>query len=354
MSQPAPFALPDLRQLLAHGFDDIIDVRAPAEYADDHLPGALSLPVLSDEERARVGTIYKQQSPFLARKIGAALVARNAASHLETVLADRPGGWQPLVYCWRGGQWSNSFASILAQIGWRVAVVQGGYKTWRRLVVEQVYDRPLPCALHVLDGYTGTAKTALLGVLATHGVQVIDLEGLANHRGSVFGPMPGGQTSQRAFEGRLALALAALDPARPLVVEAESAKIGNLRLPPRMWRAMHDAPRIEVSAPLAVRAAFLAQSYRDITADSENLARLISSLRPLHPAERVENWLAMANAGAHASLAEGLMQFHYDPRYQKSRAKHGSGTALRLDLESLGPEALQSASTQIARHVAGG
>ncbi|MBC7477653.1 MAG: tRNA 2-selenouridine(34) synthase MnmH, partial [Pseudorhodobacter sp.] len=112
--------LTHLTDIFALGFDDIIDVRAPAEFAEDHIPGAISLPVLDDAERAEVGTIYKQVSPFTARKVGAALVAKNASAHLQGPLASKTGAWKPLVYCWRGGQRSGSFASILGQIGWRV------------------------------------------------------------------------------------------------------------------------------------------------------------------------------------------------------------------------------------------
>ncbi len=240
--------LTSLTQIAAMGFDDVIDVRAPAEYAEDHIPGAISLPVLDDEERARVGTIYKQVSPFTARKLGAALVARNAARHLETVLADRGGGWRPLVYCWRGGQRSGSFAVILAQIGWRVETIAGGYKAWRQLVVQAVYERPVPSPVVVLDGNTGSAKTEVLARLAARGVQVLDLEAMANHRGSLFGGM-GPQPSQRSFEARLALAMAGLDPARPVVVEAESSKVGDCRLPPELWKAMVAAPRVAIRAP---------------------------------------------------------------------------------------------------------
>ena len=197
------------------GFDDIIDVRAPAEYAEDHLPGAINLPVLSDAERARVGTIYKQVSPFDARKLGAALVAANAARHLQGPLADRGGAWQPLVYCWRGGQRSGSFGTILSQIGWRVARVQGGYKAWRSLVVDRVQNGPIAAPVIVLDGNTGSAKTAILQRLAQRGHQVIDLEGLANHRGSLFGGHPEGQPSQKMFEGRLAVALERSGPRPP-------------------------------------------------------------------------------------------------------------------------------------------
>ncbi len=215
--------LTSLPDLASHGFDAIIDVRSPAEYAEDHLPGAINLPVLDNEERARVGTIYKQQSSFLARKLGAALVARNAARHLEGPLSAMEGGWRPLVYCWRGGQRSGSFATILAQVGWRVELVQGGYKAWRKLVVEAL-ETPPAAPVVILDGNTGSAKTELLALLSERGAQTVDLEGLANHRGSLFGHMPGGQPSQKAFEGRVATALAALDPARPVVVEAESSR----------------------------------------------------------------------------------------------------------------------------------
>jgi tRNA 2-selenouridine synthase len=323
------------------GFDDIIDVRAPAEFADDHIPGAISLPVLDDAQRAEVGTIYKQQSPFLARKLGAALVARNAAAHLEGPLRDRPGGWRPLVYCWRGGQRSGSFASILAQIGWRVETVAGGYKAWRKLVSDALYEAAPPPRLWVLDGNTGTAKTDVLNLLPAHGVQVIDLEMLARHRGSLFGAM-GQQPSQKAFEGALAMALARLDPARPVVVEAESIKIGNLFLPPKLYGAMQAAPRIAIEAPMAARAAYLTTAYADLIADAARLDHVIGLLRPLHAATRIAEWQAMAASGAYLALATDLMSHHYDPRYGKHRAKvsvpvtpvvaQGLGSADQADL----------------------
>lgn len=313
--------LSSIAALTTLGFDDIIDVRSPAEFAEDHVPGAINLPVLDDAERAKVGTIYTQDSPFLARKLGAALVARNAAQHLETALLDKPGGWRPLVYCWRGGQRSGSFASILSQIGWRVETVAGGYKSWRRLVVQALFDDPVPCRVIVLDGDTGTAKTDVLNALPGHGVQVIDLEGLAHHRGSLFGAMPGGQPSQKAFESALAVALSRLDPTRPVVVEAESAKIGNLALPSRLWRAMVEAPRVVISAPLSARATYLTQAYADVVQDRARLEAIIASLRPVHAATVIAAWQAMVAAGDDVGLAEGLMAQHYDPRYAKHRAR---------------------------------
>ena len=336
-----------IADVLALRFDDIIDVRAPAEYADDHLPGAINLPVLDDAERARVGTIYKQVAPFDARKLGAALVAKNAAAHLMGPLADRPGGWQPLVYCWRGGQRSGSFATILSQIGWRVQVVNGGYKSWRRLVVSQLYDQPMPCPVIVLDGNTGTAKTDVLTLLPSHGVQVIDLESLAHHRGSVFGAM-GPQPSQRMFEGRLALALARLDPTRPVVVEAESSMIGTLRLPPGLWRAMVDAPRISISAPLAARADYLARTYADLAINADRLAAILTKLRPYHPAQTIEDWQILAQTGQFSALAAGLMQQHYDPRYTKHRARSTPPTT-RIATQTLGPQSLPDLARRVAQ-----
>jgi len=249
-------AFTTFRGLMDHGFDTVIDVRSPAEFAEDHVPGAINLPVLSNEERAKVGTIYVQQSRFLARKIGAALVFRNSAHHVETQLMDKEGGWRPLVYCWRGGQRSGSFAWMLGQIGWRSDVIEGGYRSYRRLVKQALYDDPLPHRLVALDGYTGTAKTALLQVLAGRGVQVLDLEGLAEHRGSLLGGMVEPQPGQKAFETRLASALLQLDPAQPVLVEAESSKIGARVIPPSLWAAMKIAPRIEVTASVAARTAY--------------------------------------------------------------------------------------------------
>lgn len=342
-------ALSDLARL---GFDTIIDARAPAEYAEDHLPGAISLAVLDDAERARVGTIYKQVSPFTARKLGAALVARNVARHLEESLADKPGGWRPLVYCWRGGQRSGSFALILAQIGWRVETIAGGYKAWRALVVKALYDTPVAAPVVVLDGNTGTAKTALLAHLKAQGLQILDLEGLARHRGSLFGHMPGGQPSQKAFECALAMELAALDPSRPVVVEAESAKVGNLRLPPHLWAAMTRAPRVEIAASLEERARHLTLAYADIRGDLARLDQVIDLLRHAHSAETIASWRALVAEGAFEPLAQDLMRRHYDPRYEKHRARQ-DGPRKVIQAASLAPAALEALAGQVAQAVAG-
>jgi len=310
-------SLVDLRHLPA---DTIIDVRSPSEFSEDHVPGAINLPVLSDAQRAEVGTIYVQDSAFKARKIGGALVAQNTATHLQGPLADHGGDWQALVYCWRGGQRSGAFATILNQVGWRVEILKGGYQSYRRLVVSTLYDTPLTHRIMLIEGGTGTAKTALLHHLSNAGAQILDLEGLAGHRGSLFGATADGQPAQKMFETLLAEALGNLDPTRITFVEAESSKIGERMIPPSVWAKMQTAPRIAISAPLSERATFLCRAYADLTTDAETLTSQIDQLRPYHGREVIEAWHAMAGTADWHSLASGLISAHYDPRYAKSAA----------------------------------
>jgi len=330
-------------------FDVIIDVRSPGEFAEDHLPGAISLPVLSDAERAEVGTIYVQDSPFRANRIGAAYVARNIARHLEGALADQPAAFRPLVYCWRGGQRSNSMATILSRVGWRTGVLSGGYRTYRRFVQARLYDQGWPLRLILLDGDTGSGKTEILHRLPGRGVQILDLEDLAGHRGSLFGGLAGRpQPSQKRFESRLLQAMAALDPARPVAVEAESSRIGDLMVPPALWRLMQTAPRIELAAPRAERARYLVAAYGDIIADKAALETAFRRL-PVYPAQhRLENWRRLAEAGDFETLAEALMELHYDPAYARSRRKIGREPLARIELERLDPPSQAAAAEQIA------
>ncbi len=341
-----------LPALLDHGFDTVIDVRSPAEYAEDHIPGAISLPVLDNAERAEVGTIYKQQSPFLARKLGAALVFRNAARHVETELRDRDGGWRPLVYCWRGGQRSGSFTWMLGQIGWRADVIEGGYRTYRRLVNRMLYDETLPHRMVLLDGYTGTAKTDLLRRLARRGVQVLDLEGAADHRGSLLGGTGRQQPSQKAFESRLANDLCALNPARPVVIEAESSKIGERIIPPSLWTAMRAAPRIDVSAPIEARTAYLVRAYDDILSDADRLRDKLEPLRAYRGGAIVDGWLDLIAKDDKAGLTRALMVQHYDPAYDKSRRIFGATWIAVVPARDLTDASLDKVAAEVEEVIA--
>jgi tRNA 2-selenouridine synthase len=337
------------------GFDVVVDARSPGEFAIDHIPGAVNLPVLSDAERAEVGTIYVQESRFKARRVGAAYVARNVARHLETAMADWPPSQQVLVYCWRGGMRSNAMAVILAQVGWRTSVLSGGHRTYRRRVVQRLYDQAPVAKVVLLDGHTGSGKTEVLGRLAAHGVQTLDLEGMAVHRGSLFGAVPGRpQPSQKLFESRLLAAMEGLDLSRPVVVEAESSKVGQLMVPPVLWGAMEVAPRIVLTAPLEARARFLAESYADLGRDPQALIALLSRLPDRPGRKRLEAWSGLARAGALETLAGELIEAHYDPTYRRSSRKVGGTRMGEIELPELDPAAFDQAARDVARLVAGG
>lgn len=340
-----------LTDLLRADFHDIIDVRSPSEFAEDHVPGAINLPVLDDEERARVGTIYKQVAPFEARKIGAALVFRNAASHIERHLAEKPGGWRPLVYCWRGGQRSGSFGWMLQQIGWPAQTLSGGYKSFRRFVVGRLYDGELPHRLVRLGGHTGTGKTEVLKRVADAGLQVLDLEAFARHRGSLLGEMDEPQPSQKAFESALATALERCDPGKPVLVEAESSKIGGLILPPALWKAMCKAPLLEIDAPLEARAGYLAAAYEEVLADGAALKEKLAPLRRHRGHELVDHWNTLIDHGDRVALCHSLAARHYDPAYKKAMPTEDDRASFRFETDTLSPGALDLLAERIAATV---
>ncbi len=311
-------------ETLAPGaFDAVIDVRSPAEYAEDHVPGALSCPVLNDEERARIGTLYKQVSPFQAKKLGAALVARNIARHLETAFAPNERGWRPLVYCWRGGKRSGAMAHVLREVGWHANTLEGGYRAYRRHVVERLAELPRTLTLRVIHGATGSGKSRLLRALAGAGAQVLDLEQLAAHRGSVLGGLPERpQPSQKWFESLLLEKLAALDPERPVYVEGESRRIGQVQVPEALIESMRAAECLMLEAESDTRVALLMDEYRHFFADRAALEAQLDCLVGLHGHARVAEWKALAARGAWAELVSRLLAEHYDPAYRRSALRN--------------------------------
>ena len=343
---PVKFAT--LQDIAAHNADTIIDVRSPAEFAQDHVPGAINLPALSNDQRAEIGTMYVRDSAFRARKRGAAMVARNVADHLDGPLRDHDGGWQPLVYCWRGGQRSGSFASILQQIGWRAETIAGGYQSYRRLVHDYLYEAPLPHRIILLDGNTGTGKTAVLAHLRDRGIQTIDLEALAAHRGSLLGGTDAPQPAQKAFETALAQAFVACDPSKPVVIEAESSKIGRINLPPSVWSAMCAAPRVLIAASVATRAAYLAKAYADVSTDLTALSERLQPMRYIRGHAVVDAWQAALVSGDLQKFAASLMETHYDPAYDKARALQAHQLLGQVTAETLDSDGLRRTADQIA------
>jgi len=280
-------------------FDTIIDVRSPAEYAEDHIPGAISAPVLDDAERAEVGTLYKQVSAFDAKKLGAALLAKNVARHVDSLFRDKDKSWRPLVYCWRGGKRSGAMAHILREIGWRAETIEGGYKAYRRWVVGELETIPEKFAFRVVHGPTGSGKSRLLGALQGAGAQVLDLEALAAHRGSVLGNLPDRpQPSQKMFESLLLDALSALKPSAPVFVEGESKKIGQLQVPEALIARMRASPCILLEAGLETRVDLLLEEYRHFLQDRAMLEKQLDCLVALHGRERIAEWKALAARGA--------------------------------------------------------
>jgi tRNA 2-selenouridine synthase len=300
-------------------FDTIVDVRSESEYAEDHLPGALNCPVLTDAERKEVGTMDRQQSSFEARRRGAALVSRNIARHLEERFADKPRDWHPLVYCWRGGNRSGAMTHILGRVGWRALQLEGGYRAYRRAVMAELDALPLRLQFQVICGPTGSGKSRLLQQLAHHAAQVLDLEALACHRGSVLGGLPSQpQPGQKHFESRVWDTLRRCDPTRPVFVESESRKVGSLRLPDALLARMRESPCISLEVPRAARVRLLRDEYAHFERDPETLMSQLDCLVELHGHERIAGWKALAQSQDWDAMVEQLLLEHYDPAYLKS------------------------------------
>lgn len=305
------------------GFDSILDARTLEEYVEDHVPGAVSCPVLDGEERARVGTLHKQVSPFEARRVGGALVARNIARHVETLFARQPKTWKPLVYCWRGGKRSGALAHVLREIGWDAKTLEGGYKAYRRHVVAELLRVPPLLRFRVVHGTTGSGKSRLLRALRERGAQVLDLEDLAAHRGSVLGGLPERpQPPQKLFESAVLHELEGMDPAKPVFVEAESRKIGQLQVPEGLISAMRASDCVLLDAALETRVALLMDEYRHFFDDRPSLDAQLDCLVALHGRERIEDWKAMARGARWPDLVGRLLEEHYDPAYRRSASKN--------------------------------
>lgn len=322
-------------------FDTVIDARSPSEFALDRLPGARNWPSLNDEERRQVGTEYTQVSPFTARKLGAVLVARNVAAHIEREVFDKPKGWRPLVYCWRGGQRSGALALVLGQIGFQVHLLEGGYREYRRAVRSALDELPQRFDYRVIYGSTGSGKSQLLHALQTGGAQVLDLEALANHRGSVLGLVPGHeQPSQKQFESRVWDALRHFDPERAVFVESESKKVGDLRVPPALIDRMRHARCIRLELPLDARVGLLLEEYDFFVRDTALFCERLDALRAHCGNEVVNAWQETARTGPIDRVVRELLLRHYDPIYTQSLKRNFAGVSQpHLELAWDGSEA---------------
>jgi tRNA 2-selenouridine synthase len=319
--QPGNPHLLKLDQFLTQldSFDCVIDVRSPAEFALDHIPGAVNYPVLDNEERAQIGTLYKQESPFAAKKLGAALVSRNIARHLEEHCLDLPREWRPLIYCWRGGERSGAFTHILNRIGWKAMQLEGGYQGFRRTVIDGLDEAAKQFTFQVICGMTGSGKTRVLQEAQNYGAQILDLEALAIHRGSVLGNEPNiEQPSQKGFETQLWDALRSLDPSRPVLVESESKKVGGVHIPDALMEKIRAGVCIELRSSAQTRVSWLIREYHHFLSDTESFKSKLALLTAHYGKVQIAKWNEAIDAGQFPALVEELLIKHYDPSYQSS------------------------------------
>ena len=304
-------------------FDALIDARSEDEFILDHLPLAVNWPTLHNAERQNVGTLYKQVNPFEARKRGAALAARNIAMHIEREVIDKPKDWKPLAYCWRGGQRSGALTLILSQIGFRVTLLEGGYKAFRAAIVQDM-ERMVPdLRFQVVCGPTGSGKTRLLRALAGQGAQVLDLEALANHRSSVLGAIPGQtQPSQKRFETLVWDVLRQFDARHPVYVESESKKVGNVSLPSALVSTMRQSPCLNLQLPDHERVALLMEDYDYLRTDVTYFCDRLDTLTVLKGRAVIERWQHQARSGEFVPVVQDLLNNHYDPAYLQSMQRN--------------------------------
>jgi tRNA 2-selenouridine synthase len=331
-------------------FDTIIDARTPAEFALDHIPGAENWPSLDNEQRIVIGTMYKQVNAFEAKKRGAAMVFHNIASHVERAVIDKPKGWRPVVYCWRGGNRSGAMAWALGAIGFQVTLLEGGYKAWRAELVADIPRRVSPLTFKVVCGPTGCGKTRLLHALAAQGAQVLDLEDLAQHRGSVLGHLPGTQQpSQKYFDTLIWSALQRFDPSRPVFVESESKKVGNLRVPDALMDAMRASPCIDLQLPDDERVGLLLEDYAYLVNDPTYFCGRLLALTELRGKQVVANWGELVQQGRYADVFRDLLLTHYDPGYAASIQRNFAqyGNADRRQLPDRTPAAFEALARQL-------
>lgn len=349
MKSPALLSFAQLLPELS-SFDAIIDARSPGEYALDHLPGAVNFPVLDDEQRIQIGTIYKQIGAFEAKKLGAALVSRNIGQHLENAWQDKGKHWRPLIYCWRGGNRSGALAHVLAKVGWQVTMLDGGYKSYRQYVNDSLPQLAQALTINVICGTTGSGKSRLLQCLAAQGAQVLDLEELAKHRGSVLGHLPSDvQPSQKAFESAVWQQLRTFSPHRPVFIEAESKKVGNLRVPEVLMERMRTSPCIIVELALPARVQLLLADYAHFISNPQKLIQQLEFLRAQHSSEQILRWQTLVLQQDFPTLVQQLLEDHYDPAYLRSMARNFSQypSSQTINLHGISPADF----TQAAQHL---
>ncbi|OYT93812.1 MAG: tRNA 2-selenouridine(34) synthase MnmH [Burkholderiales bacterium PBB3] len=334
-------------------FDTIIDARTEAEHDEDRLPGAVNWPTLTNAERIVVGTMYKQINQFEAKKRGAAMAARNIAAHIDRDVIDKPKDWKPLAYCWRGGKRSGSLSIILDQIGFKTTLIEGGYKAFRAAVVADIPAQAARLNFRVVCGPTGSGKTRLLHALIAQGAQVLDLEGLANHRSSVLGAIPGvAQPTQKRFDTLIWDTLRRFDASQPVFVESESKKVGNVAIPTSLVERIRTSPCINLNLPTDERIALLLEDYDFFVQNTAFFCQRLEALVEMRGKVVVENWKALIMQGDMRPVVSELLSKHYDPGYLQSIQRNFGqyGQAVQLEVTDRSEASLRAAAQSLLSH----
>ena len=329
---------------------EIIDVRSPSEFIIDHIPGSINLPVLSDKQRHYVGKTYKEVNPFKAKIIGASIISKNISKFLDKEFLSRKGSWHALIYCWRGGQRSRSLALVLNEIGWRISVLKGGYKNYRKLVLDELDDLS-KYQFKIIQGQTGSAKTKVLNSLSNMNAQVIDLEHLASHRGSLLGSeINKTQPSQRYFESLIHKKLDKFDNTKPIFIESESSKIGKLHLPKKLWLKLNKSDRLLLNVPINERIKFLLKEYKHLTKDSKLIQPFINGMKGKIANEILVNWTKLIQNQDWETFVKETLENHYDPKYSFSATKHMDKIKHKIDVMKLNKLSIDNISKKILEY----
>ena len=333
-----------------NGRTEIIDVRSPSEFKIDHIPGAINIPILNDEERQKVGTLYKQVKTFKAKILGDSLISKNISKFLNTELSNKNGSWTCLIYCWRGGQRSRSLAIILNEIGWRVKILKGGYKTYRKKIINELNVMP-EFDFKIIQAQTGTAKTKILDNLNILNAQVLDLERLANHRGSLLGKeIKESQPSQKYFETLINENLNKFNPSKPVFLESESSKIGDLHLPIKLWAKLNLSERILLRAPLRKRVEFLVNEYKHLTDDPSLIKPFINGMKGRYSNNKIKYWSELIENKSWDDFVQNILEIHYDPMYAYSEKKHFEKIKFKLNLNNLDKLSIDNTAKKILNY----
>lgn len=298
----------------------LIDVRSPSEYEDSTIPGSVNIPLFNDEERAAVGTLYKQESVEAAKQKGLEIVSAKLPSLIREI--GETDGKQKVVFCWRGGMRSNTAATLASLMGLQMYRLSGGYRAYRRWVVETLANiRELP-PFYVINGFTGTGKTEILDRLHDMGYPVLNLERMAQHRGSIFGHIGRSPMNQKTFEASLVTEFMRLQDAPYLIIEAESRRIGKVVLPEQIIEAKEKGTSVYIDLPMDVRVENILKDYKPEEHKEDCLLSFDRIEKRIHTPVAQEIKQALTT-DRFADAVKLLLEHYYDPRYQHASDQYG-------------------------------